>query len=797
MPKDAPVGDRDGSWIGVNTQIDPTLLPPGLLADGANMRCRTGQPTTRLGRAVYAWANRWDVNGKVLPFSNLFGTGVFKDPRSTEWLVMAADGGVWRTRPNNSMAAMSLPSGIQIVTDVTFCQAFDKLFMFRGRYLAPLVLTDIDTPWKDIVDRWNSTATYASGAIVARGPWQTAASVTGSGATATVTTATEHGLITGSDIEMTGITPAAFNVRATITVVDPYTFTYSYVGGAYVSGTGLFSNHSAYWKAASGASAGQEPGVHVAWTRDYAVLPNGDNAISSQNRLLVPTWWQFDNNTAGSPGSYKAKRDYVAASDYLDYIHVALNQYFRINQGSSDELLVLREVRPGSVAAFKTGSVFLLDDVIGDLSTMSQRRLPIGYGLVNAKAIAQGGSNLHWMAPKRGVVSLVQTINNEIQGVDVPLSEPIQPWIDRINWAYGSKIRMEFWDNKLFVAVPLDDAIAESLDLIEGQTYTNWLNVEDILGWTPGVILHWTPGQGSTELLYANGEIFDSEQTLEWNGDPFEIYKADGTEAAPASTLKRVLKGVNNTVLIYDFQRAQWQPMDTGPDLSVREWCKLTVGGEERLFAAGEDGLVWCYEATDNGDMVWHPLAESGVKYADIAARARTRAYMGGADGVKAGNAAAIAIATWDPTYSLSLIADGVNESTTLVNAQRRSRTRYIRPATALAWDPTNVNDDFETPWREDYSIAQDPGDNDLLLADGTNFLLADGSTSLVTAIDEMELHDGVPFDRMQDQWVPLRLSGQWGRSLQLEITNTTGRITLRSVNLDMERVTRSLGVKV
>ena len=74
------------------------------------MRCRTGQPTTRLGRAVYAWANRWDVNGKVLPFSNLFGTGVFKDPRSTEWLVMAADGGVWRTRPNNSMAAMSLPS---------------------------------------------------------------------------------------------------------------------------------------------------------------------------------------------------------------------------------------------------------------------------------------------------------------------------------------------------------------------------------------------------------------------------------------------------------------------------------------------------------------------------------------------------------------------------------------------------------------------------------------------------------------------------------------------------------------
>ena len=54
---------------------------------------------------------------------------------------------------------------------MTFCRTFDKLFMFG--VAAPLVLTDIDTPWKDIVDRWNST-TYASGAIVA-GPWQTTA----------------------------------------------------------------------------------------------------------------------------------------------------------------------------------------------------------------------------------------------------------------------------------------------------------------------------------------------------------------------------------------------------------------------------------------------------------------------------------------------------------------------------------------------------------------------------------------------------------------------------------------------
>ena len=56
-----------------------------------------------------------------------------------------------------------------------------------------------------------------------------------------------------------------------------------------------------------------------------------------------------------------------------------------------------------------------------------------------------------------------------------------------------------------------------------------------------------------------------------------------------------------------------------------------------------------------------------------------------------------------------------------------------------------------------------------------------------------MELHDGVPFDRLGSMGAAAVVRPV-GTIVATGITNTTGRITLRSVNLDMERVTRSLG---
>ena len=51
-----------------------------------------------------------------------------------------------------------------------------------------------------------------------------------SGTTATVNTASAHGLSTGDVVIVTGVTPAGYNGTYTITVTDSDTFTYTTVG---------------------------------------------------------------------------------------------------------------------------------------------------------------------------------------------------------------------------------------------------------------------------------------------------------------------------------------------------------------------------------------------------------------------------------------------------------------------------------------------------------------------------------------------------------------------------------------
>ena len=51
---------------------------------------------------------------------------------------------------------------------------------------------------------------------------------------------------------------------------------------------------------------------------------------------------------------------------------------------------------------------------------------------------------------------MAQTEQSKVRGVDLPLSEPIQPLIDRIDARNESKIRLAYWDNKLWVACPID-----------------------------------------------------------------------------------------------------------------------------------------------------------------------------------------------------------------------------------------------------------------------------------------------------------------------------------------------------
>jgi hypothetical protein len=240
------------------------------------------------------------------------------------------------------------------------------------------------------------------------------------------------------------------------------------------------------------------------------------------------------------------------------------------------------------------------------------------------------------------------------------------------------------------------------------------------------------------------------------------------------TTVSATLSHINTAVLVYDFVTAQrvnspldesarlgWTPLDSGSAITPVEWFKLTLNGEERLFYVGADAFVNLYEEREAGDEIVDASRDNGIGTEEIAFRARTRGYFG--ETMRAFQrpvASTVSVNTWNPTYSVTASFEGVNKTLALATDETRDRTRYFRPFNAAAYDATNANDDFATPYREDYSVVMD--------TDGVTF--DDNGINLGTLQSVVESHN---------------INCRQGRYVQLEITNTTGRLQLAGVNLE------------
>jgi hypothetical protein len=241
-----PVDMGDVSWNGVYLNAEPSQLNAGYLADGSNLRCRTGRPTTRRGLWKPAWMNRIKVE-QILPWNTINGQPQeFRDPNGITFLMLAADNGVYAIRPYNVPFAVALPAGIRIVTEVSFVAAFNKMFMLRGEKMAPLVLEDLDEGFKDMIPRWDESADFEEGDIVAWGPWNSG-TVTRVGRAMVVTTPVPHELITGSDVQIRGTDGTLQDGRYTVTVLDERVYSVLPSNMSSVGLTCEWSTNEDYW----------------------------------------------------------------------------------------------------------------------------------------------------------------------------------------------------------------------------------------------------------------------------------------------------------------------------------------------------------------------------------------------------------------------------------------------------------------------------------------------------------------------------------------------------------------------
>lgn len=171
---------------------------------------------------------------------------------------------------------------------------------------------------------------------------------------------------------------------------------------------------------------------------------------------------------------------------------------FRVGRGEGQAITALISGKGFWLMVGKESSLYAVnaDPAAATAADWSVQRISDSVGVTGKRAACMFGDSLMILS-RDGIREITAT--NYVEApfeVTPPLSEPVQVYIDRVNWAVASKAILRKYRHYLFIAVPLDDATENSHVLVwNGRTRT-WMGV-----WTG-----WTPASMATTRFGAEGE---------------------------------------------------------------------------------------------------------------------------------------------------------------------------------------------------------------------------------------------------------------------------------------------------
>lgn len=256
----------------------------------------------------------------------------------------------------------------------------------------------------------------------------------------------------------------------------------------------------------------------------FASIPESNQATYCQNRLWVVNG-----------------KDNIAASDVLDFTaYDEIANDFNLNTGSSDYIVTSYPFGDNGLVVFKKKSSIMLQNVQGSLEDVTATEVTRQLGIIGINAVAAVGPDLVYMTD-RDITTIRLNLQNNLQAATEPLSRNIKGIIARVNWTESYRASMAYWDNKLYVALPLDNSTTINTILVYNFITQQWwgewnfadaLNM-DILGFVTGnyngaIRLHvvtsdgriFVTGQSQNDISGATvSEISDSLKTRAYRLD--------------------------------------------------------------------------------------------------------------------------------------------------------------------------------------------------------------------------------------------------------------------------------------
>lgn len=187
-------------------------------------------------------------------------------------------------------------------------------------------------------------------------------------------------------------------------------------------------------------------------------MPAPPWSIYFQRRLWSPYWYE-PNGTVDSPVYWDRKvRDEIVASDILDSdTHDQIYSQFRITAGIADYTVAMHPFFDDALMVLNRNSLHLIRGTQGSLQDTVVTELTREIGCLARKSVVSKGNTTFFLSDN-GVYGVEFIDQYNLRGVQEPLSKNIQPIIDRINRNLASGAVGIFFNNRYWLALPLDSA---------------------------------------------------------------------------------------------------------------------------------------------------------------------------------------------------------------------------------------------------------------------------------------------------------------------------------------------------
>ena len=184
--------------------------------------------------------------------------------------------------------------------------------------------------------------------------------------------------------------------------------------------------------------------------------PGAPWGIHFQRRLWVP--YYYDQSGAYDTVTYTSRKitDEIAVSDILDTTTFdQIENQFRISGGTADYVVGMHGFYDDGLVVLNRNSLHLVKGTQGSLLDVTVKELTSEVGCLARKSVVMRGNAMLFLSDD-GVYGVEFLNDYNLRGTEEPLSKNIQPYIDRINADYADGAVGILFENRYYLAVPLD-----------------------------------------------------------------------------------------------------------------------------------------------------------------------------------------------------------------------------------------------------------------------------------------------------------------------------------------------------